>query len=763
MLNSVIKIDLHIHSIASKYKEPYYHNGESIVEHSNCDNTTVLLDNLIKNGIQLFSITDHNRFNVELYNKISNDLEKPEYSSLKLLHGVEFDVKLDESKADAHIIVIFDVTNQEDMLRIETALKENEITDKNGYYSKDQFEKILRNIKLNTILIVHQRCAMTNTEGKHKSLSEAVDNPYTIIETGYITALEYQKPNVEGIIKRNLNESNTKVALVTGSDCHDWEAYPRHDKDSQYDKSYFSQIKSLPTFKGLLLALTSPDTRFNRCEHTNEKYIKSFMINGDEVLLDPGINAIIGENGSGKSTLFHILENKTAEKYIKNLQKDNDIKVESKNFEIKAIEQSDLVEQYEQGELFFKDDTLFDSIDSTDFETQYIHFSDSIKRSIKNNISKSRAMSDLENLNFKIDPLLLDTTTFFVRMQSEELCLEENTHTSHRKILADIILKLVDEYNDCYYKDEDKNSIYKAIVELKKLYTKINEKEISIDNNNRVKNIIIKECVEYNTEIDTYSTSEDKQKGEYQSSENKFCTSIVNAIKFNTEKSLDIKQPSKISGMSRKSENGYVFEKETNYNETDVVGKYLGMMFTKNYRSFPKLLEIDSFEKLKDAIIGCTENEKIDAFWESNYKKFIEWAKTEKTYIKEASSHNSIGSTLGEMSLIYYKFQTSLETSYDILMIDQPEDNISNKRIAERLLAYFENIRKHKQLIIVTHNPLLVVNLDVDNVIHLTKTNNTIEVKSGCLEDEENGILELISKSLDGGKEMIERRLKIYE
>ena len=161
--------------------------------------------------------------------------------------------------------------------------------------------------------------------------------------------------------------------------------------------------------------------------------------------------------------------------------------------------------------------------------------------------------------------------------------------------------------------------------------------------------------------------------------------------------------------------------------------------------------------------MGCNSIEDIDKKHDANYLKFIEWAKKEKTYIKEETSDDSIGNTLGEMSLVYYKFKTSSENSFDVLMIDQPEDNISNNRIAEKLVKYFNSVRKNKQLIIVTHNPLLVVNLDVDNVIHLNKINNKINIKAGCLEDEDNEILSLVASTLDGGKEMIERRLKIYE
>jgi hypothetical protein len=64
----------------------------------------------------------------------------------------------------------------------------------------------------------------------------------------------------------------------------------------------------------------------------------------------------------------------------------------------------------------------------------------------------------------------------------------------------------------------------------------------------------------------------------------------------------------------------------------------------------------------------------------------------------------------------------------------------------------------------VTHNPLLVVNLDVDNVIFVKNNNGQISIKNGCLEyeDEKTDIIDLIAKNMDGGKETIEKRLKVY-
>ncbi|CDA37628.1 putative uncharacterized protein [Clostridium sp. CAG:568] len=77
------------------------------------------------------------------------------------------------------------------------------------------------------------------------------------------------------------------------------------------------------------------------------------------------------------------------------------------------------------------------------------------------------------------------------------------------------------------------------------------------------------------------------------------------------------------------------------------------------------------------------------------------------------------------------------------------------------MLNYINKIRDKTQIILVTHNPLLVINLDVDNVVYLEKRNDIISIKSGPLEDKK--ILSAIANEMDGGLKEIERRLKLYE
>lgn len=763
MLNSNIRIDLHIHSYASFYKEPSYSDGSSIVEFSKKENVDVLLNKLLQNGISLFSVTDHNRYDITLYKTIMEKLNEHEYSSLHLLHGIEFDVKFESDKKVAHVIAIFDVKNEDDMKTINSVLNMDIIKEKTGFYSKEKFETILRQIGLNTLLIVHQHCSLDNNKGKHNSLSESTADPYKIIKIGYVDALEYQKPNVEGILKNNLRNVETKAALVTGSDCHDWQYYPKHDRDSKENDRYFSKCKILPSFKGLLLGLTSTKSRFNRSDNLNTNYIESFQINNNTIKLDPSINVIIGENGSGKSTLFNILSGnkKNIKGYIHTLKTKNGIETNFSNINIKEIHQAELIDKFNKDKLF-DDEKLFAEIDCTSFENLYKTFSKDLKQKIEHNILVNETKVKLESTNFLIKNKYEEASTLYVSVTknfSDEII---NVHTERRKKLGAILSMLVDEFQNPYYPQNEKEALFKSISLIRDVYQSVKHKELEVDLENQVRNIILAKVDEYIDAITDLSTSQDREIHEYKTNKLNFINDIVKAILLDVGEYPIIEIPKTVSGMSRKRDKGFVFTREMNFHDNDVSTRFLEFMFTKKYQNLENICNISTKEDFKNAILGCSDINKINEIWNSNFEKFLVWAKKQKSYIKEETSNDSVGSTLGELSLAYYKFQTYDSKEWDVLMIDQPEDNISNNRIASKLLQYFNKVRDNKQLILVTHNPLLVINLDADNVIHLKKMNDTITVTSGSLEDEDNNVLSLVAETLDGGKEMIKKRLRVY-
>lgn len=65
----------------------------------------------------------------------------------------------------------------------------------------------------------------------------------------------------------------------------------------------------------------------------------------------------------------------------------------------------------------------------------------------------------------------------------------------------------------------------------------------------------------------------------------------------------------------------------------------------------------------------------------------------------------------------------------------------------------------------VSHNPQFIVNLDVDNLIFLSKSEDSLVVQSGALEYvcPEYSILDIVAQNIDGGLDSIRKRWKRYE
>lgn len=68
-------------------------------------------------------------------------------------------------------------------------------------------------------------------------------------------------------------------------------------------------------------------------------------------------------------------------------------------------------------------------------------------------------------------------------------------------------------------------------------------------------------------------------------------------------------------------------------------------------------------------------------------------------------------------------------------------------------------------MILITHNPQFIVNLDVDNVIYIGKEDSKLFIRSGALEYEcsDYSMLETVAENVEGGLDTIQRRMKRYE
>ena len=114
---------------------------------------------------------------------------------------------------------------------------------------------------------------------------------------------------------------------------------------------------------------------------------------------------------------------------------------------------------------------------------------------------------------------------------------------------------------------------------------------------------------------------------------------------------------------------------------------------------------------------------------------------------------------------MYFDLLAEEDTKTGVYVIDQPEDQISQVAIKEHVLDAFKRMGANRQVLMITHNPLFVVNLDVDNVIVLGRgEDEKIDVRSGALEYEceDYEILDLVAKTVEGGADVVRKRLKRY-
>lgn len=148
------------------------------------------------------------------------------------------------------------------------------------------------------------------------------------------------------------------------------------------------------------------------------------------------------------------------------------------------------------------------------------------------------------------------------------------------------------------------------------------------------------------------------------------------------------------------------------------------------------------------------------------------------TYQNDSFTHMSEG----KQAFVILKLLLDFSDKKCPILIDQPEDSLDNRAIYKELVEYLKKKKKERQIILVTHNPNIVVGADAENVIvanqHGVNAPNAGDAKfqyiNGALEDTkpqtrsnqgtlgEQSIREHICDILEGGKKAFEKREQKY-
>ena len=104
------------------------------------------------------------------------------------------------------------------------------------------------------------------------------------------------------------------------------------------------------------------------------------------------------------------------------------------------------------------------------------------------------------------------------------------------------------------------------------------------------------------------------------------------------------------------------------------------------------------------------------------------------------------------------------------LIVDQPDENLDNESIYELLSSYFRGAKKRRQVLLITHNPNLVVNTDSEQVIVASATPREggfprIRYETGSLESDipkGQSIRDHVCRILEGGVLAFQKQERRY-
>ncbi len=164
-----------------------------------------------------------------------------------------------------------------------------------------------------------------------------------------------------------------------------------------------------------------------------------------------------------------------------------------------------------------------------------------------------------------------------------------------------------------------------------------------------------------------------------------------------------------------------------------------------------------------------------------SYEDFYNWL-FNPTYFETVSSLKFNDTDLyllspGQKGIILLMLFLEIDRAdYRPLIIDQPEENLDNLSVYKDLIGYFRERKQYRQIIMVTHNPNLVVNTDADQIIIANyggARTPRLDYIAGSLEDHakenisagdfKDGIIEQVCDILEGGEEAFDRRKNKYQ
>ena len=776
-----MKIDLHIHSKASSAKDG------AKVKNNTKENLPLLVGKLNDNEVNICAITDHDVFSYELYSELKK-AEIEDNTIKKVLPGVEFSVQfsLDNSISPIHIIAIFSDLDDEKVKKIAEILDINNPST-GGAYSEEEFLSILREIDIDTILIAHQKNSLSSQKPRKNDANSLGNAKFLeFVYTDYFEAFEFKNKRNEILNKAFLTTSNLEESLrfITGTDCHDWSCYPSEDLSDKMTDFPYTYAKCLPTFKGLVMAITdySRLKTVNSFFNGSQQYVKKMSLKVENTIFDvplsQGINVIIGDCSIGKSLLLHALTNfekpgamklpaKTKSGYMKYIQK-NKLEIMSK-IPIEGIFCFDM-----QGEVRAKFEE--NKLNASDFLREYFPppvnsrvYRNAVENEIKRMIQYLKKKFDIESQINKLNVFEIP----IIETAPESLTYIQNLRKSKQKTEKQVavfskINEIVNELEELLKLDigkSDSEYILSTIQLFKVMKEKYNRKIKCIESENEKVEKVAKAIAGVAEKHKKTVTDNQKTYSSFSEKTDNLIEQIVDLLK--KRKRLSGYKPQLLEKHIRPNSSkifDYEFISKLNIERIDT--DYINALVNSTLK-IRKKIDWDTITEpvLKNSLLKYDESIPVLEFFELKIKERLDkdFENTNAIIFQGMDKYEEMSSGLD--AKIYFDLLSYEVTRSGVYIIDQPEDNISQSAIRNYLLSRFKTMGENRQIIMVTHNPQFIVNLDIDNLVFISKKDGKIKIQSGALEYActEYNVLDIVAQNIDGGLETIQKRWKRYD
>lgn len=773
--------DLHIHS-------KFCHSSPKEIRELSTQEYVDSICNVFAkyDDLEMVSFTDHNLISVELYEAFYN-----KRSSIKLLPGVEVDVKFNEEDHDSkHLVIYFDAMNDINKIDkisvyLSTILKD--ISPKNPINVSDLLSKILT-LKIEFVISPHAfKQGKRAIDFDWHSLSKEerdtfkyVDQLFSFWEASGHSEIAYA---LQFLKEMNLEE---KISVISFSDSKDFIKLKNYlDHPTQY-------FNALPSFKGLKMVGSEINRIYkNKKSVDKSEYgnlIKTIDINGCKIELSSGLNAIIGGRGSGKSLLLDSISasldyDKCKAKLFENRMNFlNNFSLSVYNFDGQPIQSNTFVFDYFNqayiSKLFTDNQTEYNKNLKSYFSTAFNKIEDIDMKKIESandlrfrELLNSKESIEVENISGLIDKYTYDLKDLLdIKIPKNGISIKKGEeYISYTNYIDNTFIDKVNKIvpKQLQNNDEIKNSI----VELNKVLLKnIHKYNDSILKNKYLYNLLVTNFNDKKSKISakqqerTSIISNFKNSLTNEMNEIKYKVDIINCI---CKYSADFKI-SEINSLYKDGaeQNSFRFCKELHIEHPfeyclRIFESHLNMTNHRDIVCIEHLMNLFNEFCFGNLTYKSTHNEdmlisdllKMNLKYEEKYT--IAYKKTEDDDYVDIMEMSPGTQTNILMEYIVH------EDSKKPLLIDQPEDNIDNQTIFKQIREWFYNLKIKRQVIVVTHDANIVINADADNVI-IAKQNKgfKFEYTYGALEYGDN--LEIASEILDGGKDAVRRRLLKY-